>query len=300
MRKLLVVIFLLLPALLSAQELECRVNLNYSQLSKNISGDRQVFVELEKAISDFMNNQRWTNDPFRPQEKIKCNLTINLLKSEGEYGYSGNAIFQVIRPVYGTSYETVLLNYIDRNFDFVFSPENRQMMFNEQSYTSNLTSMLAFYSLTALAVDYDSFSRYGGNPFIDRLYNLINLIPAAGSSGPWSPQADIRDRYWIMENLRSQQFAGYRESFYKYHRHGLDILTSEPEEARENMIESLKKIQELNAIRPNATLINIFFDAKSEEIVNVFSASSKKEKESIFRLVTSISPDKTEMLRALL
>ena len=284
----------------TAQELNCRVNLNYSQLTSNASGEKAVFPEIEKAISDFMNGQRWTNDIFGPDEKIKCNLTINLLRSTGDYSYSGNAVFQVIRPVFNTSYETVLLNYVDRNFNFSFSPENRQMIFNEQSFTSNLTSMLAFYSLVAVILDYDSFSRFGGNQFIDRLYNLVNQASNI-VGGPWSSKdADIRDRYWVMENLRSQQFATFREGFYNYHRHGLDMLSSKPEEGKEKIMTCLNEIKTLHSLRPNATLINLFFDAKSEEIANIFSESPKKEKETVFKLVTGISPDKTEILRSLL
>lgn len=281
------------------QELQCKVRLNYSQLSVNTSGDREVFAEIENAISDFMNNQKWTNDIYGPGEKIRCNLNINLIRSPAQYTYTGTAQFQVIRPVYGTTYESVTFNFLDRNFEFSFAPENRQMIFNEQVFTGNLTSMLAFYSLTALAIDYDSFSRLGGNPFIDRLYNIVSLAGTA-LEGAWGSKADIRDRYWVMENLRNQQFATFREGFYNYHRLGLDNLTTQPAESRKIISEYLESVRVLNTLRPSATLINLFFDAKSEEIVNVFSDASKKEREAVYKICASISPDKTEVLRRLL
>lgn len=281
------------------QELDCKVTVNFSQLGVNTSGDREIFSQIERAVSDFMNSQKWTQDVFGAGEKIKCNLNINLLRSNKQYEYSGNAQFQVIRPVYGTTYETVLLNFVDRNFDFSFTPENRQMMFNEQAFTNNLTSMLAFYSLTALTIDYDSFSRFGGNPFIDRLFNIVNLAGSA-MDGPWGSKADIRERYWIMENLRNQQFAGFRDGFYSYHRLALDNLGAKPVESRKIVFDYLESINTLNSLRPNATLVNLFFDAKSEEIVNIFSDATKKEKEAVFKMCSYISPDKTDIFKRLL
>lgn len=283
----------------SGQELNCKINLNYSQLPVNSSGNREMFSELERVINEFMNGKKWSNDLFGPKEKIKCNLNINLLKSNGQFSYSGNAQFQVVRPVHGSSYESVILNFIDRDFDFNFAPENRQMLFNEQAFTSNLTSILAFYALTALAIDYDSFSKMGGNEFIDRMFNLTNLASNA-VGGAWNSNTDTRNRYWIMENLRNQQFAVFRDGFYKYHRLGLDFLTTKPADGRKNMKSFLENLQNLNELRPNATMINLFFDAKSEEIVNVFSDADKKDKEEIYKICSKINPDKTEIYAYLL
>ncbi|MFS0489272.1 DUF4835 family protein [Leadbetterella byssophila] len=293
------ILFVLLGFKVQAQELQCQVRVNFSQLSSNTSGDREIFAELERSISDFMNGQRWTNDIFAPGEKIKCNLNINLLKSSGQYNYSGTAQFQVLRPVYGSTYESVIFSFLDRNFDVSFAPESRQMIFNEQIFTSNLTSMLAFYSLTALAIDYDSFSRFGGNPFVDRLYNIVTLAGNA-VGGAWLSSADIRDRYWIMENLRNPQFAVYRERFYEYHRLGLDILTEKPAEGRKIMMEFIETVKTLNELRPSATLLTLLMDAKGEEFTGVFSEASKKEKEAVYKICTTVSPDKTEIMRSLL
>ena len=299
MMRILFVLFFFSFGQIAGQELQCKVRVNYSQLSTNVSGDREVFAELENAISDFMNTSKWTNDHYGAGEKIRCNLNINLIRSSAQYNYSGTAQFQVIRPVYGSTYESVSFSFFDRNFEFSFMPENRQMMFNEQAFASNLTSMLAFYALTALAVDYDSFSRMGGNPFIDRLYNIVSLAGTA-VGGPWSSTADIRDRYWVMENLRNQQFVTFREGFYNYHRLALDNLTTQPAESRKVISEYLESIRTVNTLRPGATLVNLFMDAKAEELVHIFSEASKKEKETVYKICTGISPDKTEVMRKLL
>ncbi len=298
MRKILFLLLYLAGTTAFAQELQCRVSLNYSQMKASTAGDRTIFSEMERAINEFMNGMKWTNDSYKENERIKCSLSINLTDSPSQYNYAGTARFQVVRPVFGTTYETVVFQFVDRSFDFSFNPENRQMMFNEQSFTNNLTSILAFYSLTALSVDYDSFSRLGGNPYVDRLFNIVNL---AGNSvgGSWGSGADIRDRYWIMENLRNQQFSIYREGFYKYHRLGLDNLSTKPEESRKVIFDYLNEIKVLSTLRPNATMINIFFDSKGEELVNVFSQAPKKEREDVFKLVSSINPDKTELYRQL-
>ncbi|MCD8538756.1 MAG: DUF4835 family protein [Leadbetterella sp.] len=299
MKRILLTLLALSFGQVFAQEIQCKVRVNYSQLSVNTSGDREVFTELENAISDFMNTQRWSNDIYGSGEKIRCNLNINLIRSSGQYNYSGTAQFQVLRPVYGTTYESVIFNFLDRSFDFSFAPENRQMIFNEQVFTGNLTSMLAFYSLTALTVDYDSFSRLGGNPFIDRLYNIVSLAGTA-VGGPWGSRADIRERYWVMENLRNQQFTLFREGFYNYHRLALDNLTTQPAESRKIISDFLESVRTLHTLRPSSTLVNLFFDAKSEEIVNVFSDASKKEREAVYKICSGINPDKTEILRRLL
>ncbi len=284
-----------------AQELNCSVTLNTSQMTSKsgISFDKSVFPEIENAIKNFMNNQRWSNDVFADKEKIKCSLVINLLSSPSQNRYTGNAQFQVLRPVYGSTYETITLRYIDRSFDFSFAPEDRQMIFNEQSFTNNLTSMLAFYSLIALATDYDSFSKLGGSPYLERAYN-ITILAGNSIGSQWIQSADTRARYWLIENYRSQQFNTYREGFYKYHRLILDDFTRVSASGRKQVLEYLETLKTLALLKQGSVLINSFFDAKSDEIINIFSESSKDEKEQAFGLLITLDPDKTESYRKLL
>ncbi|MGL4632069.1 MAG: DUF4835 family protein [Leadbetterella sp.] len=288
---------------IQAQELNCKVYVNYSQLDVNTAGDKSVFAEMEKAIEIFMNNQRWTSDIYSEKEKIRCALNINLLRSRGQYSYSGNAQFTVTRPIYGVNYESTILSLVDRNFDFSFRPENRTMIFNEQSYSSNLTSMLAYYSLIGIGTDYDSFSKLGGSPYFERAFNLALLADQAKADNGWSltgNSTDSRARAKYVENIRNQQFVPFRESFYTYHRKILDDFASNPVENRKTVIDYLTSIKTLATSFPNALVIRSFMDGKSQELIQIFSEGELQEKQSAFKLVSSLDPSKTESYRQIL
>jgi hypothetical protein len=298
-KKIFILLFLGVFSEISAQELSCKVVVNSSQLKATTSGDKQIFTEIEQAIAGFMNNQRWTNDVFSEREKIKCSLIINLINTSGQYRYSGNAQFQVIRPVYGTTYESVIFQYIDQNFTVSFAPEDRTMIFNEQNFSNLLTSTLAFYSLTALTIDYDSFSKFGGNPYLERLFNVVTLAGASQGKGAWSYDSDVRSRYWVMENLRNQQFNAYRDGFYEYHRLALDDFANNPANSRKIALEFLNTIKIIANLKANSIIINAFFDAKSLELINIFSEGTKQEKQEAFNIMSALDPDKTEAYRKL-
>lgn len=282
-----------------AQELDARVELNYLQMKSTIQYQPSLFQDMQTQMQQFMNNTRWTTDNFDQNEKIACSLIITLMQSTSQNVFSGNAQFQVTRPVYGTDYKSVTFQYVDQEFSFSYQPVERQMVFNEQSFTSNITALAAYYSLIALAVDYDSFSEMGGSPYIQRLYNLVNLSSRGG--GGWSEsQNSKRNRYWLVENLQNQQLSRFRESFYRYHRIVLDDFGREPEKGREEVLKLLEIIQNIVTLRPNSVLINAFFDAKSAEFVNIFSDGTNDEKQKAFLLLSGLDPDKTEVYRKII
>jgi hypothetical protein len=300
-KRILFFLFISVFSEISAQELQCKVVVNSSQLKATTSGDKQIFTEIEQAIAGFMNNQRWTNDVYSNREKIKCSLLINLINSSGQYRFSGNAQFQVIRPVYGTTYETVLFQFVDQNFSLSFTPEDRTMIFNEQNYSNGLTSTLAFYSLTALTLDYDSFSKLGGSAYLERLFNVVTLAASsAQGKGPWTADADVRARYWVMENLRNQQFNAFRDGFYEYHRLALDDFANNPANSRKIALEFLNTLKIIAGLKNNSVIINSFFDAKFQELINIFSEGSKQEKQEAFSIMSALDPDKTEAYRKLM
>jgi len=282
----------------NAQEINCNVTIVSDQLQSQQAAEKQVFVDMKTSISDFINNKRWTNDIYSQEERIKCNLIITFTKSPQQNVYQGNAQFQVIRPVYNATYETVLLSYVDRNFNISFTPEDRQMNFNELSFTNNLTSILGFYSLIALTVDYDSFSKLGGNSYLQRAYNLANLASSAGQGG-WEQSGDQRNRYWLVENLQNQQLLAFREGLYNYHRIALDNFTIDPVGGRKLVMDFLNSIKSMQQLKTNSVLLNSFMNAKNQEMVNVFSEATKDEKQKAFTLLSSVDPSKTELYRKL-
>lgn len=301
MKRYLFLFFTLLSVRLSAQELNCNVILNSDQLVAVQKTDFSYFSQLKTVISDIMNNRRWTNDQFSVNERINCTLTVNLLRSETQGVFQGNAQLTVSRPVYGTSYQTVILSYVDRSFNFSWLP-TQPIFYRENQFSDDLTQTLAFYANTILAVDYDSFSRQGGNPYIQRAYQIVNLAQASSpNAGDWATTDNgRRNRYWLIENLQSQQVIPFRDGFYNYHRLGLDAFASNPVQARKYTMDLLNNIRQITLQKPGAVLLNSFFDAKSDELLNIMAEGTRDERKRAFDLLSFLDPTKTENYRRLL
>ncbi|WP_445482326.1 type IX secretion system protein PorD [Larkinella insperata] len=283
-----------------AQELNCQVTVNFNQANSAQVTDRQIFPQMQAFITDFMNNRRWTSDAFNPEERINCKLVIDILKVPAQNYYEGRAQVIVTRPVYGSNYETVTLRYIDNAFNFPYR-QSDPMYFNENSYQNELTSLLAFHALIMLGVDYDSFSKQGGKLFFQRAYNVMSLAnQSAVGGGAWGAQGDIRNRYWLIENLQSQQFVPYHEALYTYHRQALDNFTANPAGSRQQVLEVLGAIRQVSQQRPNSVVINTFFDAKGEELFNIMNEGSREDRQKAFTLLSTLDPAKTEVYRKLL
>ncbi|GAB3270476.1 DUF4835 family protein [Larkinella harenae] len=283
-----------------AQELNCQVTVNFNQANSSQVTDRQIFPQMQAFITDFINNRRWTSDAFTPEERINCKLIIDILKVPEQNYYQGRAQVITTRPVYGSNYETVTLRYIDNAFNFTYRP-NDPMFFNENTNSSELTSLLAFHALIMLGVDYDSFSKQGGKLFFQRAYNVMSLAnQSAVGGGAWSAQGDIRNRYWLIENLQSQQFLPYHDAVYTYYRQALDNFTASPASSRQQVLDVLNTIRQVSQQRPNSIVINTFFDAKGEELVNIMNEGSRDERQKAFTLMSTLDPAKTELYRKLL
>lgn len=282
-----------------AQEFQFTVNLNYEQLVAQQKTDPQSMSQLQTYMNDFLNNTRWTNDQFAKEEKIKCKLNVNLTRSLAQGNYEGNAQLVVSRPVYGSTYETVLFTYVDKNFTFTYLPST-QLYFNENSYTEELPYILAFYANIALIFDYDSFSKMGGSPYVQKAFNLVNL---ARNSSPnkrgWDSNGDSKNRYWLIENLQSQQFTPFREGMYKYYRQGLDVATQNPAETRAKVLEFLNTIKEVNQLRPASVVVNSFFDAKSDELYKIMIQGLPEQRTQAYTLLVNLDPSKTQLYQRL-
>lgn len=282
-----------------AQEFQFTVNLNYEQLVAQQKTDPQSMSQLQTYMNDFLNNTRWTNDQFAKEEKIKCKLNVNLTRSLAQGSYEGNAQLIVSRPVYGSTYETVLFTYVDKNFTFTYLPST-QLYFNENSYTEELPYILAFYANIALIFDYDSFSKMGGSPYVQKAFNLVNL---ARNSSPnkrgWDSNGDSKNRYWLIENLQSQQFTPFREGMYKYYRQGLDVATQNPAETRAKVLEFLNTVKEINQLRPASVVVNSFFDAKSDELYKIMIEGLPEQRAQAYTLLVNLDPSKTQLYQRL-
>lgn len=275
-------------ALLSAQELQFTVSINAEVVQTT---ERAIFTEMENAFQSFLNDTEWTSDPFRNNEKIKGNLFLTITDQPQIGRFTANAQIQVLRPVYGSNYETLILNFADRDFDFNYT-QSQPLRYNESVYTDNITGMLAFYAYVALGLDYDSFSPMGGNPHYEKAQNIVNIAQNSGATG-WGQFQSRRNRYWLIENLFiNKQFEPLREAIYTYHRQVMDKFTDDPESARAQVLELLKSLQEVNRVLPNSIGIISFLDAKNEEIVNIFKQGDIGVRRNVYNELLKLDPSR--------
>ncbi len=290
---ILLLLFYLSP--LKAQELDAQVIINSDLVNQT---NQQIFKTLERSLSEFINTQVWSNKEFLNSEKITCSFIFNLS------GYSNDqfeATLQVQsqRPVFDSNYDSPTLNFLDK--DVVFSYQEFQpLFFNKSSFESNLVSLISFYANIIIGLDADSFELKGGDRFFEQAFQIVNLAQITSRKG-WKPSDGRRNRFWLIDSLRSNSFREYRIVFYSYHREGLDQMTSNPKMGKIALMKSIQKLEPLFERRPNTFLIQIFFDAKVEEIVNLFREGPKvdfKKTENILKKIAPFFGGRWKQIRA--
>jgi hypothetical protein len=282
---------LTLPFVAKAQELKCNIQI----ISEQVQGtNKKVFETLQNALYEFVNNRSWTNNVFTNEERIECNMLINIKEYSGT-DFKGTLQIQARRPIFGSSYNSVLFNYLDQNFQFSYV-EFEPLQFTETSYTSSLTSLMAFYAYLMIGLDYDSFSFKGGTEYLRKAEVIVNNAQNAKEKG-WKPYdaSSNKSRYWLIQNLMDDKYSPVREFSYRYHRLGLDRMAEKPSEGRDEMAESLRLLQQVYRSRPDSYmhLLQVVIDAKSDEWVNVFSESLTDEKTRVVQIMKEIDPTNT-------
>lgn len=275
------------------QELRCNIQL----ITTKIPGtNKQVFQTLQGAITEFMNNTAWTNYKFSMNERIECNMLFNLTEMKGSDQYLGTLQVQARRPVFNSSYNSVIFNYVDNDLDFRYV-EFEPLEFSETSYLSGLTSILAYYAYIILGIDFDSFGLLSGTEMFQRAEKIVNNAQNAAEKG-WrgSESSSRRNRYWLINNILNPDFKPIREFLYNYHRLGLDEMYDKMFEARSNMMESLVLLQEVYRNRPEPFMhfLQVVLDAKSDEFVNVFRESTDEEKRRVLNILNEVDPTHKE------
>lgn len=286
MKKTIGIFFLTLASLFAnAQELNTRVQILAPTV--NNANKRNLDV-LQNTIRDFMNNNKWTTETYLPQERIECNLVINITAWDGNSNYTAEAQIQSSRPVYGSSYSTTLLNMSDKDFSFNFT-EGQALDFSDQNFLSTLSSLLGFYAYTIIGLDKDSFVKQGGTPYYQKALNLVNVAQTAGAKG-WRPVDGLRNRYWLNENLLSNSFKGLRTFIYEYHLNGLDKLQENTSAGTKNILSSLSDLKQTDKQKLGSIFPNVYFAAKAEEITNVLSLANPQDKMKAYNLLIEIDP----------
>jgi len=286
MKKTIGIFFLTLASLFAnAQELSTRVQILAPTIN---NANRRSLDVLQNTIRDFMNNNKWTAETYLPQERIECNLVINITAWDGNANYTAEAQIQSSRPVYGSSYSTTLLNMSDKDFSFNFT-EGQALDFSDQNFLSNLSSLLGFYAYTIIGLDKDSFVKQGGTPYYQKALNLVNVAQTAGAKG-WRPVDGLRNRYWLNENLLSNSFKGLRTFIYEYHLNGLDKLQENANTGTKNILSSLSDLKQTDKQKLGSIFPNVYFAAKAEEITNVLSLANPQDKMKAYNLLIEIDP----------
>lgn len=271
---------------IQAQELFCNVKVLDNQIQLS---DKRIFRTLEQVITEFMNTTKWTLEKVQLNERIECNIQVVLSSYDVRSNrFTGTLQIQSTRPAFGTSYNSVVFNFLDENLDFEFV-EFQPMNFNENSFSNNLTSILAFYAYYIIGLDYDTFKLNGGTAQFQRALQVANNALPTGISG-WQPfEKNLRSRYNLIDNILNDRFKPIREAYYKYHRQGMDIMSKTPDIARKNIFESLQLVQKVFKIAPNTVMLILFFEAKSDELVNIYKSAPAIEKPKVIELLSEIN-----------
>lgn len=271
---------------ISAQELNCQVTVASPQIQGTT--EKQIFEQVQKAVFEFMNNTKWTKDNITPAERIDCSILITVNQKLSTDEYKATIQIQSRRPVFKSSYSTPLVNYIDENFTFKFQ-QFQQLEFNLNSFQTNLTSVLAFYAYVIIANDYDSFSNLGGTEYYQKAQLIVSNAQSASEYG-WKSFESNKNRYWIADNALQPIFQPIRECIYKYHRLGLDIMNEKADEGRKEILKATDLLIGVYNNRPASYIMELFFDSKVNELVDIFSKGLPDEKTKVVETLTKVDP----------
>ncbi|WP_188463094.1 type IX secretion system protein PorD [Bizionia arctica] len=281
-----ILLFLMLFCSVSGytQELNCTVVINAEQTGNS---NLPIFKTLQKQIFEFVNNYKWTSKEFTVQERIECSMYINITEYAGDT-FKATIQVQSARPIYGSSYASPVHNINDKDFTFRYL-EFQNMVYNPNSFESNLISVLAFHVYMVLGIDADTFSPNGGDAYFDQAQNIVNYSQGDNSKG-WKLSDGSQSRYVLVTDMLSQTFEDYRKVMYQYHRNGLDYMNDNQKEAKLNISNALITLEAMNRVRPNSFIMRTFFDAKTDEIQDIFSSGPSVEITKLVSVLNNVAP----------
>jgi hypothetical protein len=268
-----------------AQELNCTVSVISPQVQNT---EKRIFETLQNDIRQFLNSTSWTNDSYKLEERIACSILITVTERISSDKFKASIQVQVSRPIFNTSYSSVLMNVNDQDFTFNYV-ESQQLQFQENQHISNLTSVLAYYAYMIIGMDYDSFSEKGGEPYFQKAFQIVNNAQNEAERG-WKSADGSKNRYWLVENLLNARFDNFRKVLYRYHRLGLDMMQADIESGRRTIFESLPDLKKIRQSEPNSYLLQSFFTAKADEFVNIFSQGLPDTKNKASQLLMEMDP----------
>ncbi|UNY98229.1 DUF4835 family protein [Zhouia spongiae] len=284
-RKVIFICFTIIASVARSQELNCSVTVNSELINQT---NQQVFKTLEKSLNDFVNKTKWTNRNFKENERINCSMLI-LVSSFEDNNFQANIQVQSNRPVYNTNYESPVLNFQDKSFTFKYL-EFEPLYFNRNVFDSNLTAVITYYVYVILGIDADTFQLNGGTPYYNQAQDIVNLAQGTGYTGWQQDSPNARTRWTLIDNLTSGTYENYRKALYQYHRQGLDRMLANEREAKSSVENSISSLEQLNKLRSNSLMLQLFFDAKSDEIADVFSGGVKTDIAGLVNRLNNLAP----------
>lgn len=283
MRKIVTLTVFLFFGLTQAQQLNCTVSVNAERLTNS---NQQVFKTLENSLNEFINKTDWTGKTYKQSEKINCSMFITILSNNSDQ-FTASIQVQSSRPIYNSSYSSPVLNYNDKDFNFRYT-EFENLIFSPTAFESNLVSVMSFYSYMILAMDADTFDLEGGSNNFEIAQNIANIAQQSGSKG-WSQLDGNQNRFFLINDMLSPTFAPIRKTAFEYHS-GLDTMTKDLKLSKEKIKAAIISLSKLNATKPNAFLTRTFFDAKSDEIVSIFSGGPSITISDLVNTLNTVSP----------
>lgn len=283
---LILAIFTAYAQMARAQELNCQVDVIYPEIQ---GVNTAIFDQMKQDIFEFMNNRKWTNDKFTIEERIKCNLLINIKEARASSNtYKAELQIVSTRPVFNSSYESAVLNIKDNDLTFEYF-QNTQYNFNPDNFQNNLVSILAYYAYMVIGYDFDTFSPSGGTIYYQQAQRIVQSAQVSNYPG-WKAFESDKNRYWLAEDILSQTFAPVRATLYQYHREGLDIMSDKTQLGRQKIMASLQGFNQIHRIKPQAYVTQLFFLAKSDEIVNIFKEAPVPERNTVYEILSKVNP----------
>lgn len=277
-----------------AQELNARVTVNGDKIA---TANKQIFTTLQNALMEFVNNRKWTDATFAVNEKIDCSMTI-IVNELDESSFQTEIQVQARRPVYNSSYTTTLFNFRDQELNFEYM-EGEPLDFNSNTLTSNLAATVAFYVYIILGLDFDSFAPKGGTTYIQQAQQIVNMAQSEMSWNGWKAFESNQNRHALATALQDNASEAFRDMWYTYHRRGLDEMAANPDRGRMTIIEALPALREVRSARPTSVLLQMFSDAKLDEIVAIYSKATTQERQDGYKMLFEIYPTQSTRLEAL-
>lgn len=267
-----------------AQEIEATVEVNAQSVTYS---NKQLFETLERELTEFINQKKWTNRAFLNQEKIKCAFTLTILEAPSTSEFKGNLQIQSVRPVYNSTYLSSVFNYKDDDVSFQYT-EFAPFQYNPNTFDNNLTSIIAFYIYTILGIDSDTFQHEGGSVFFAEAENVVNQAQSSGYGG-WNSNDRGQTRFKLINDILAPVFVNFRRAMYVYHREGLDKMLEDKTAAKNTIYRAIQLFTPIYNSRPTANIIRVFMNAKADEIVNIYSGGPRFDTEELKNDLNRIS-----------